>query len=164
MRRKGATPSGGERSCQFLEAGLARLEELDAAELGSEWQARHGSAPPPALPGRILRLALAFELQADALGGLSRRAARRLDRLIGLEGEQRPTRARPVRQLAAKAGATLVRDWGGRTHRIEVMADGRFAWGGRTWRSLSAIAREITGTRRNGPAFFGLRESGNGPA
>jgi hypothetical protein len=59
--------------------------------------------------------------------------------------------------MKIKPGATLLRDWGGRTWRVEVIAGGSFEWDGRRWRSLSAIAREITGTSRNGPAFFGLR-------
>ena len=164
MPRDGTTCPGRDRGRHSLEAGLARLEEFDGAELASEWEARHGSAPPPALPTRLLRLALAHELQADDLGALSQKAARQLDRLAAAEGLDRSATGRPARQLAAKPGATLVRDWHGRTHRIEVMADGRFAWRDRSWRSLSAIAREITGTRRNGPAFFGLREGGDGKA
>ena len=72
------------------------------------------------------------------------------------DGADRSDTARPV-PIKIKPGATLLRDWGGRTWRVEVIADGSFEWDGRRWRSLSAIARAITGTSRNGPAFFGLR-------
>ena len=71
-------------------------------------------------------------------------------------GTNHRDRAKPT-PLRIKAGATLVRDWGGKSWRVEVNADASFTWEGRRWRSLSAIASAITGTNRNGPAFFGLR-------
>ena len=137
-----------------LEAELARLEGLDAAGLGEAWQERHGSPPPAALPDRLLLLALAYDLQADALGGLTPAVEKRLARIAA--GTVQRDKAKPI-PLRIKSGATLVRDWGGRSWRVEVIADGSLEWDGRRWRSLSAIAREITGTSRNGPAFFGLR-------
>jgi hypothetical protein len=157
MRRDGEM-SGGcgtrRRRLQTLEAELARLEALGASGLQEAWAKAHGGPAPTALPDRLLRLALAHHLQAGTLGGLAPSLERRLVRIT--DGADRSDTARPV-PIKIKPGATLLRDWGGRTWRVEVIADGSFEWGGRRWRSLSAIAREITGTSRNGPAFFGLR-------
>ena len=139
---------------QTLKAELTRLEGMDTAGLGRVWERRHGSPPPTALHNRLLRLALAYNLQADVHGRLSRTQEQRLSRISA--GANQRDKAKPS-PLRIKPGATLVRDWGGKSWRVEVNADSSFTWDGRRWRSLSAIAREITGTSRNGPAFFGLR-------
>lgn len=151
----------GQDSGDAAASALARITAADAPKLAALWAARHGAPPPSAMTEGLLRLALAWELQADADRTIARGLARRLDRLVasGLE-ETRRARRQASPRLVLKPGTALVRDWGGRTHRVEALAGGRFAWAGRDWRSLSAIAREITGTRRNGPAFFGLREAG----
>ena len=79
-------------------------------------------------------------------------------------GDQDGGRDATVPPVKLKPGAVRLRDWGGRSCRVEVGADGSFAFEGRKWRSLSAIARRITGTGRNGPAFFGLiRDTTYGP-
>ncbi len=161
MRRDGEMSGGGgtpRRRPRTLEAELARLEALGASGLKEAWVKAHGGPAPTALPARLLRLALAHHLQASALGGLTPTLTRRLARIA--DGADRSDTARPV-PMKIKPGATLLRDWGGRTWRVEVNADGSFEWGGRRWRSLSAIAREITGTSRHGPAFFGLRGGGS---
>ena len=137
-----------------LEAELARLEALGAAGLKEAWATAHGGPAPTALPVRLLRLALAHHLQAGASGGLAPALERHLARIAA--GTVQRDKAKPI-PLRIKPGATLVRDWGGRSWRVEVNSDASFTWDGRRWRSLSAIAREITGTSRNGPAFFGLR-------
>ncbi len=157
MRHDAEMGGGGgiqRRRPQALEAQLARLEALGEAALKEAWATVHGGPAPTALPDRLLRLALAHHLQAGALGGLAPALERRLARIA--DGADRSDTARPV-PIKIKPGATLLRDWGGRTWWVEVIADGSFEWDGRRWRSLSAIARAITGTSRNGPAFFGLR-------
>ncbi len=157
MRRDAEMSRGGgiqRRRPRILEAELARLEAFGKAGLKKAWAKAHGGPAPTAMPARLLRLALAHDLQASALGGLAPALERRLARIA--DGADRSGTARPV-PIKIKPGATLLRDWGGRTWRVEVIADGSFEWDGRRWRSLSAIAREITGTSRNGPAFFGLR-------
>ena len=157
MPRDGDVRGGGgtlRTKSQTLEAELTRLKGIDPAELGRAWERRHGSPPPAALPGRLLRLALAYDLQADVHGGLTPALESRLTRIAAGTNQLDSTKPAPLR---IKPGATLVRDWGGRSWRVEVNADASFTWNERRWRSLSAIAREITGTSRNGPAFFGLR-------
>jgi hypothetical protein len=129
-----------------VEAEVARLEGLSAAELRQRWTALTGSAAPR-VSARLLALALAWEMQARAYGGLSRETSRSLDQLArGL------TRTAP-----ARAGMRLVREWQGQAHVVTVGEDGVIRWDGRDWRSLSEVARAITGTRWSGPAFFGLR-------
>lgn len=131
---------------------LTHLELLDGHGLKAAWEARFTTAPPP-LPARLLLLALAHEVQVRACRDLRPASARRLAKLAAREERSAVRTTAPVK---LKPGTTLLRDWGGRMWRVEVNADGTFSFGGTTWRSLSAIAREITGTSRNGPAFFGL--------
>lgn len=161
MRDLGVNRGGGahkRRHASAPEAEFDRLGTLDGAGLLAAWEARFGSTPPAVLPARILRLALAYEVQAREFGGLSPATERRLTR-IAQGAEAAATTKRP--SLRLKPGTTLLRDWGGRTWRVEIEGDGSFRFAGKHWRSLSAIARQITGTNRNGPAFFGLRAGGN---
>ncbi|WP_374406292.1 DUF2924 domain-containing protein [Pelagerythrobacter sp.] len=124
---------------------LKRLETADLAELRSEWERRYGVAPGLRSPD-LLRRILAWRIQAGAEGGLDR-ATRRL--LAG-------NRARPETLLSE--GTVITREWKGVRHEVEI-ADGVFLYRGERWKSLSEIARAITGTRWNGPRFFGLREA-----
>ena len=156
MRRDAEMSAGGDtaRRRQTLEAELVRLEAHGASGLQEAWAQAHGVPAPTALPARLLRLALAHYLQVRALGGPTPALEKRLARIAAGTGPRDDARPATMR---VKPGTTLLRDWGGRAWRVEVNADGSFEWDGRRWRSLSAIAREITGTSRNGPAFFGLR-------
>jgi hypothetical protein len=103
---------------------------------------------------------LAYRLQADELGDLAPDAVRLLKQL-GSEGRTldavQMTTEFAQRRANLKAGTILMREWRGRRQRIMVMADG-FAWDGKTFDSLSAVAFAITGTRWNGHRFFGLRD------
>ncbi len=96
----------------------------------------------------MLRLALAWELQARQQGGLTRRTSQTLDQLAGGR-----TRTSP-----ARAGMRLVREWQGKAHVVEIGDDEVIRWDEREWKSLSEVARAITGTRWSGPAFFGLKK------
>lgn len=131
-----------------LEAELAALDEMSGAELRARWAELLGT-PAPLVKRRLLRLALAWELQARVHGGLPRRLTQRLDQLT--EGKTRTVPARP--------GMRLVREWQGVLHQVDVAEDGSVLWNGETWKSLSEVARAITGTRWSGPAFFGLRKA-----
>lgn len=128
-----------------LDRQIAALDDLPSAELRSRWSAVAGTPVPRISPG-LLRLALAWELQARARGGLSRRTRQKLEQLA--TAKTRTTDALP--------GMRLVREWNGTMHVVEISADGMIRWRDRSWRSLSEVAREITGTRWSGPAFFGL--------
>ncbi|MCC3306798.1 DUF2924 domain-containing protein [Sneathiella sp. HT1-7] len=129
-----------------LEAEIKSLETLGLGDLRSIWAVHFG--PPPKLRSEeLLALMLAWRLQAEVLGGLSPETRRLLRRRGAIAPEGR----------ALGDGAILRRDWRGRQIEVVVRADG-FCWDGKTYPSLSAIARAATGTRWNGPRFFGLRE------
>lgn len=146
-----------------LEAELARLEAMDAATLRREFTARRGQPAPATASGRFLRHFLAYDLQLAAHGGEPKRVAREYARIggalaAGLDPEAALRGSNAPSPIRLTPGAKLLRDYGDRTHEVMVLEDG-FAWAGRRWRSLSTIAREITGQRRNGPAFFGLAQA-----
>ena len=130
-----------------LDDQLAELEALDKAELGDRWRKLTG-CPAPKLSAAMLRLAVGYELQAKALGGLARMAKQQLT--------QHAAGAAVTREL--RPGMRLAREHGGKVHVVTIGDAGEIVWNGRTWNSLSEIARAITGTRWSGPAFFGLRE------
>lgn len=130
-----------------VEEALARLPTLSSAELKAEWR-RLTNTPLPRISPSLLRLALAWEIQARAYGGLSRETTRTLDQLAAAK-----TKTRPV-----TAGMRLVREWNGKAHVVTVGGDKVIRWNDREYRSLSEVARAITGTRWSGPAFFGLKK------
>ena len=123
---------------------LQWLRQANLQELREEWERRYGAAPRLRSP-ELLRRILAWRIQAAAEGGLDR-VTRRL-----LTGDAGPE------DLMAE-GTVITREWKGIRHEIEV-ADGGYLYEGRRWKSLSHVAREITGTRWNGPRFFGLRDA-----
>jgi hypothetical protein len=117
--------------------------------LRGAWKEAFGSPPPPYLSVGFMEKALAHEAQCRREGGLPAATRRSLRRIAA---------GRPVSESAQPAlrpGAHLVREWNGRTYQVEVV-EGGFRMDGRTWSSLSAIARHITGTGWSGPRFFGL--------
>ena len=130
-----------------LDDEIEALERLDLHGLRALWRERYG-VPPGLRSEELLRLCLAWRLQAQALGGLDRKTRRRFkNRSIPKTGGQN-----------LGIGARLSREWQGEMIEVVVEAKG-FRWNGKTWSSLSAIARAATGTRWNGPRFFGLRSS-----
>ena len=135
---------------------LSRLPELDLRQLRELWCRLYKTAAPPRLSRELLIRAVAYRIQELASGGLRPELQRQLHQ-IALELQQtgRATmRARP--QL--KPGTRLLREWQGRSHEVLVLNDG-FSWQATHYRSLSAIARKITGTAWSGPLFFGLRSN-----
>lgn len=132
---------------------LARMLELTPEQLKAEW-ARRYDAPAPNLAIDLLRMGLAYKLQEQRLGGLSR-STRAVLRHASAAGSELEKAAPLPRKLTP--GTRLVRDWHGVGHTVTVLERG-FEYDGRSWKSLSAIAREITGTQWNGPKFFGLAE------
>ena len=139
---------------------VAGLPALPTAALQQAWTAARGAPPPKGARRRFLLLGIASAWQAAALGGPSRRLARRLSALEAAYRSGRSVAAdRRPRALLLMPGTRLVRDWRGVRHEVQVV-EGGFLWRGRTRTSLSAIASEIAGSQRNGPAFFGLRNGG----
>lgn len=131
-----------------LETELAALVTLSSAQLRGHW-VRLTQRPVPRVSPSLLRLALAYELQVKAQGGLSRKTVQRLDQLTSAKTATRDTRP----------GMRLMREWNGTLHVVTVEDDGSLLWNGQCWNSLSKIARAITGTRWSGPAFFGLKQN-----
>ena len=130
-----------------LDADLAALATLSPAQLREQWHKVTGKVLPRISPA-MLRLALAWELQTKALGGLSRASQQRLDQAAAAKTQTR----------SAWPGMRLVREHNGQVHIVTISEAGEVQWNGRTWRSLSEVAGAITGTHWSGPAFFGLKQ------
>ncbi len=123
------------------------LESMDLEGVRAAWRARFG-APPKLRSVELMKRQLAWRIQSEAFGGLDAQARRKL----------RSAGSRQERGLSP--GTKVSREWKGARHEVAILADG-FTYEGRTYDSLSAIAREITGSRWNGPRFFGLRRDAN---
>ena len=140
-----------------VSAEIARIGELEAQALRDLWPDWFGRPAPARMHRRTLAAVLAYRIQCDVFGGLSKPTVRTLDQVAAREfGESSDRPLASPRKL--KAGTTLVREWHGIVHEVGVVEDG-FAWNGGRHRSLSAIARAITGTRWNGLVFFGLKSA-----
>ncbi len=136
------------------------LGRLDLAGLRERWRELFGTEPP-AYSRVFLRKRLAYRLQELAYGGLREETHVRMRQILdqgGFDEDGRPVnKKRKKRGNIPVAGTRLVREWQGQRYEVTV-AQGGFEFQGRRYKSLSAIARAITGTRWNGPAFFGLRK------
>ena len=139
-----------------LDKDLVALAAMSPEQLRERWAAM-GEGTAPAVPTPLLRRMLAQRLQERRRGGLPLLVVRELERVSSTAGGGAPE---PPRQPATLTpGTRLIREWNGQTIAVEVTGDG-FAWNDRSWRSLSEIAREVTGAHWSGPRFFGLRRNG----
>ncbi len=129
---------------------IERISGLDLAGVRALWRATFKEEPPGALTRDLVVRQLAWHIQEKAFGGHDASTLRLLDAY----GRQDVDKVVLFRRL--KPGTSVVREYQGVRH-IVTITEGGFAWQGRTYDSLSAIAREITGSRWNGPRFFGLR-------
>lgn len=127
---------------------LAALAELDRTALLQRWRMAFGRDAPPRLSQALMEKAIAYDLQVKAFGGLLPRTRRALRVAAKADGRS------SLSKLPSR-GARLVREWHGTLHEVEVLEDG-YLWREERHRSLSVIARAITGTRWSGPRFFGL--------
>jgi hypothetical protein len=147
-------PSPAKSTDPAVEAELDRLAVMPIALLRVRYREVFRADPPKAFGPDLLRRSVAHRIQEKAYGGLSRSTQRLLDQMM------KAFAAKPNGKIALprriKPGSVLVREWKGRSHRVMVLADG-FAYDGNTYGNLSEIAGLITGTRWNGPRFFGLR-------
>lgn len=130
-----------------LNQRLAELDDMDPPRLRELWVELTNS-PAPRISPKLLRLAIAWEIQASGQGGLSRATQQCLAQLARCKSRTSPSRVR----------MRLVREWNGEAHVVTIGEDQVIRWNDREWRSLSEVARTITGTRWSGPAFFGLKK------
>ena len=140
-----------------IDVEIARLRDLDVGELRNRWQTVFRRRAPPHLPRHLLFRVLAYRLQADQLGDLDSECQRLLDRSESPEHAGQRAVDLSRRMVNLRPGTVLGREWNRRMHRVTVLTDG-YAWNGKNYLSLSKIAFAITGTRWNGPKFFGLRD------
>jgi hypothetical protein len=149
-----AHPKATSVDTSAVEAEVARIGAMNKAELRSVWRIKYKSDPPRAFGPDLLRRSLAYRVQEEAFGGLPARTKRELDHLIAVLGKKPTSRIELPRRI--RAGAVLIREWRGKVVRVTVVENG-FLFEGKTFLSLSEIALLITGTKWNGPRFFGLR-------
>jgi hypothetical protein len=143
-----------------IEDEIVHLRGLDLKGLRARWQSVLQRPPPDYLPRHLLFAIIAYRIQADRFGDLDHETRQLLDR-TGAKESGTAMSARLVtfdqKRTQLTPGTVLVREWDRRSQRVMVMSDG-FAWNGQTYDSLSKVAFAITGTRWNGPRFFGLRD------
>jgi hypothetical protein len=143
-----------------VEAQLDQLANASVAELRTHYRALFGREPPQAFGPDLLRRSLSYRIQEKAYGGLSRATQRLLDQLVKAYAAKPKSQVELPRRI--KPGSILVREWKGKSYRVTVLTEG-FSYGGETYTHLSEIAGLITGTRWNGPRFFGLRAKAQSP-
>jgi DUF2924 family protein len=141
-----------------VEAELGRLPTAPIADLRKRYRELFRTEPPKAFGPDLLRRSIAHRIQEAAYSGLPTSTRRLLNQLVKAAMAKPNGRLELPRRI--KPGSELVRTWNKRTYRVMVMADG-FAYDSKKFTSLSEIAMEITGTRWNGPRFFGLRSASN---
>lgn len=153
-------PEGGKVD-PAVEAELDRLLVMRMVDLRIRYRELFRAKPPKAFGPDLLRRSIAHRIQERAYGGLSRENQRLLDQLVKAAQAKPNGRLELPRRI--KPGSELVRTWNRRTFRVVVL-EGGFAYEGRSYSSLSEIASDITGTKWNGPRFFGLRRSSDAVA
>jgi hypothetical protein len=124
---------------------------MDRKSLAALWEELFGKSASPTMKREVLIPILAYRLQENAYGALRPSVARQLRAIVEDESNG------GSQFICTKAGTRMVREWNGKLHEVTVAADG-YEYNNRIYRSLSEIARYITGTRWSGPAFFGLKK------
>ena len=148
----GLPKTGPEKLAQDLKDLGTRGDD----ELKERWRNLYGTEPPRKIHRSLLIPAIAYRMQENALGALKPSARRHLMRVAGNAADDRQAPHYP--SLSPKPGTVLVRDWGGVTHQVKVLEDG-ILFRGKRYKSLSEVARVITGSRWSGPLFFGLKSA-----
>jgi hypothetical protein len=140
-----------------VEREVRALEQLDTKALQQRWRELYRTEPPPKIQSRLLRLAVAYRIQEKAFGGLKPAAKRQLRAHFDAlhRGKSDETARTPKPSVRLSAGTQLVREWNGATVVVDVVHDG-FRWKETTYRTLSAVAVAITGTKWSAPKFFGV--------
>lgn len=161
-------------SKEEVEREIAALDTLDTKALQARWLELYDRDPPSRIRAGLLRLGIAYRVQEKAFGGLKPQTVRLLRKLAAeLRADREAKRSAPEAPDAAmpqwfatqspllSPGTQLMREWNGSTEIVDVIADG-FVWRGATFRTLSAVAVAITGTKWSGPKFFGLTPAAPG--
>lgn len=138
-----------------IDAQINALEMRTTADLRAEWQRLYRAKPPTRMSRDLLLRGVTYKVQEQAYGGLSLGIMRKLRSLTVPPGGIVPAAA------ALRPGTKLAREWHGRVHTVDVL-EGGFAYQGEHYRSLSRIARQITGAHRSGPLFFGIGKRARG--
>jgi hypothetical protein len=133
-----------------IHAEISWLESLSTDQLREEWRRTHQTPPPKRLSRDMLLRGITYTMQVNAFGSMSKATLRK----IQPAAEGAPTKTRQPRP-SFKPGTRLVREWHGVTHTVVILDKG-IEWRGQRYRSLSVVAREITGAHWSGPRFFGL--------
>ena len=143
----------------MTENEIARLRGLALCDLRARWRTVFRRVAPPNLSRHLLFRTLAYQLQADRYGDLDAESRKALDRLDTktAAGVDRLVTDLKRSGSTVRPGTLLTREWAGHLHRVMVLSDG-FGWNGKSYKSLSKVACAITGSRWNGPRFFGLRD------
>jgi Protein of unknown function (DUF2924) len=158
-RRNGRTPTKTS-----IEDEIAHLRGLDLKGLRLRWLSEFQTPAAEHLPRHLLFAIIAYRIQAARLGDLDHATKQVLDKTSSKEmGCSARLLSFDQKRTELTPGTVLTREWDRRSQRVMVMADG-FAWNGRTYDSLSKVAFAITGTKWNGPRFFGLRDKEDRPA
>jgi hypothetical protein len=142
------------KSPETISRKLASLESSPIKILKDQWRALYGSEPPHRVSRELLTRAVAYRIQEQARGGLNPSTRRLLVRLANDARSGQPLKFEPT--ASASAGTVLVRDWHGTAHEVRVLDQG-VLYKRKRYRSLTEVARLITGVHWNGPLFFGLR-------
>lgn len=140
-----------------IDSELEALSSATLAEVKEQWRNVFGTDAPTNMSRKLLIRAQAHEIQARSYGRLKPKVRKQLRRVM----DPSATSIKKPGAQPLPPGTRLLREWRGICHCVDVTDDG-FRWNNQTWSSLSAVARAITGTRWNGPAFFGLREQEGG--
>lgn len=152
LRRRGRSSAQSEQDLQAsVAAQVVALPDRSRNELKEQWHALWSTEPPRNASREFLIRVVAYGIQVQAFGGLDAKTLQLLRKANGANG----ARPKPRRSRLGK-GSKLFREWHGETHEVLVLDRG-FAWRGKTYQSLSAIARAITGAHWNGWTFFGLK-------
>jgi hypothetical protein len=144
---------------QKLCAEIAGLESLDLNQLRVRWKLLYEIEAPSHLSRDLLRRAVAYRIQESVLGGLKPATRRLLERVAEDARARKTTKVVQTRKVGPNT--ILIREWGGTRHEVTVLENGAL-FRGKRYRSLSQVARVITGSQWSGPLFFGLRSTGKG--
>jgi Protein of unknown function (DUF2924) len=163
VEEAGTTRKVSDREREKLSAEIADLESLDLNQLRALWKLLYEIEAPPNLSRDWLRRAVAYRIQENLLGGLKPATRRLLERVAEDARVREPSKVLPMRKVGPNT--ILIREWGGTQHEVTVIENG-LMFRGKRYRSLSQVARMITGSQWSGPLFFGLKapakEAGNG--